>query len=100
MQITIHESDQKATLKLEDYFDIKTRHLFKDSCERIFSHSEVKSIDIDFSDVNYIDSAALGMLLILREKSELAHVALSLVNCDKILHVLKGVFFHNLFTLR
>ena len=99
MQITIHEDSHKATMKLKGFFDINTKQIFQDSYEHILSNSEVTAIDIDFSEVNSLDSSGLGMLLLLREKAGRTGVKISLVSIDTIRKVLEGVFFHKLFTV-
>jgi anti-anti-sigma factor len=101
MQINTNEAGQKATLKLEGRFDFNASREFRDSYERILSRREVEAIDVDLSDVNYLDSSALGMLLLLREKAEPTGVKLALVNSrGAVRQILEVANFHKLFTLR
>jgi len=101
MQINTNESGQKATIKLEGRFDFNASREFRDSYEGILGQQGVESIDVDLSDVNYLDSSALGMLLLLREKAEPSNVKLSLVNSrGAVRQILEVANFHKLFTLR
>ncbi len=101
MQITINEVGQTATLKLEGRFDFNASREFRDSYERILSKREMDSIDVDLSAVNYLDSSALGMLLLLREKAEPTGVKLALVNSrGAVRQILEVANFHKLFVLR
>jgi anti-anti-sigma factor len=101
MQINTNEDGQKAVLKLEGRFDFNASREFRDSYEQILSRRQIESIDVDLADVNYLDSSALGMLLLLREKAEPAGVKLSLINSrGAVRQILEVANFHKLFTLR
>lgn len=101
MQIAINEAGQNATLRLEGRFDFNASREFRDSYERILSRREIESIDVDLSAVNYLDSSALGMLLLLREKAEPTGVKLALVSSrGAVRQILEVANFHKLFVLR
>ena len=101
MQISTNEDGHKATLRLEGRFDFNSSREFRDSYERILSKREVESIDVDLAEVNYLDSSALGMLLLLREKAEPTGVKLALVNSrGTVRSILEVANFHKLFNLR
>jgi len=101
MQINTNEDGHKATLRLEGRFDFNASREFRDSYERILSQREVESIDVDLSDVNYLDSSALGMLLLLREKTEPVGIKIILANSrGAVRQILEVANFHKLFTLR
>ena len=101
MQITTNEAGQHATLRLEGRFDFNASREFRDSYERILARREIESIDVDLSAVNYLDSSALGMLLLLREKAEPTGVKLALVNSrGAVRQILEVANFHKLFVLR
>jgi anti-anti-sigma factor len=61
----------------------------------------VESIDVDLSGVNYLDSSALGMLLLLRENTEPRKMRIALVNSrGPVRQILEVASFHKLFELR
>jgi anti-anti-sigma factor len=101
MQINVSEVDHKATLRLGGRFDFNANREFRDSYERVLDRHNVEAIDIDLTEVDYLDSSALGMLLLLREKVGPASIKLSLVNSrGAVRQILEIANFHKLFTLR
>ncbi|CAK0769896.1 STAS-domain containing protein PA14_20770 [Gammaproteobacteria bacterium] len=101
MQINTNEDGHKVILKLDGRFDFNASREFRDSYERILAQNGIESVDIDLSDVNYLDSSALGMLLLLREKAEPTGVKLALVNSrGAVRQILEVANFHKLFVLR
>ncbi|CAK0762344.1 STAS-domain containing protein PA14_20770 [Gammaproteobacteria bacterium] len=101
MQITTNTTDRKATIKLDGRFDFSASRDFRSSYESILGQRELESIEIDLSSVSYLDSSALGMLLLLREKTEPTNAKLSLVNSrGAVRQILEVANFHKLFTLR
>jgi anti-anti-sigma factor len=70
MQISKNIAGSKATLGLGGRFDFHSHREFRGAYESMLEESAVREIEIDFSDVDYLDSSALGMLLLLREKAE------------------------------
>lgn len=70
MQIANEVSGDRATLKLGGRFDFHSHRDFRSAYEKILETGAVREIVIDFGGVDYLDSSALGMLLLLREKAE------------------------------
>lgn len=72
MQIASEIDGGKAVLKLKGRFDFHSHRDFRAACEEALETDGVREIELDFNDVDYLDSSALGMLLLLREKAEAA----------------------------
>ena len=70
MQIASEVADHKATLSLNGRFDFHSHRDFRAAYEKALESTGVREIEINFSAVDYLDSSALGMLLLLREKAE------------------------------
>ena len=70
MQIASAVADNKATLSLNGRFDFHSHRDFRAAYEKALETAGVREIEINFSAVDYLDSSALGMLLLLREKAE------------------------------
>ena len=68
MQATITKDAAKATIKLNGRFDFNTHRDFRSAYEPLITDAAVKAVTVDFSGVDYLDSSALGMLLMLRDK--------------------------------
>lgn len=68
MLASITKDSSRATLKLNGRFDFNTHRDFRAAYESVLTDQDVKSLSVDFSGVDYLDSSALGMLLMLRDK--------------------------------
>lgn len=68
MQTNVLKDAGMAEIKLVGRFDFNTHRDFRSAYEPLVTDSEIGSVSIDFSGVDYLDSSALGMLLMLRDK--------------------------------
>ncbi len=68
MQTNVQKDADKAVVKLVGRFDFNTHRDFRGAYEPLIVDAEVRSVSVDFSGVDYLDSSALGMLLMLRDK--------------------------------
>lgn len=69
MQTSVQKDAGKATIKLNGRFDFNTHREFRAAYEPLISDPALRTITVDFAGVDYLDSSALGMLLMLRDKS-------------------------------
>ncbi|BBL71273.1 STAS domain-containing protein [Methylogaea oryzae] len=100
MQIRTDIYEKKATLTLNGRFDFTLHKDFRDTYEQALSNSEVKAIEINLRDVDYLDSSALGMLLLLKDRAAQAGASVSLNNCrETVRQILEIANFHKLFTI-
>lgn len=70
MLITERIDDHMARLSLEGRFDFHCHRDFRAAYEAVLARPGIREIVVDFGRVDYLDSSALGMLLLLREKAE------------------------------
>jgi len=68
MQANVIKEGGKAEIKLNGRFDFNTHRDFRAVYEPLVADPEVRVVTVDFSSVDYLDSSALGMLLMLRDK--------------------------------
>jgi len=68
MQASILNESGKVIIKLAGRFDFNTHREFRAAYEPLITDSTVRSVAVDFAGVDYLDSSALGMLLMLRDK--------------------------------
>ena len=68
MQTNVLNEAGEAVIKLVGRFDFNTHRDFRSAYEPLISDDGVHSVTVDFSGVDYLDSSALGMLLMLRDK--------------------------------
>lgn len=101
MDIHIDSLDGGARLLLAGRFDFNSHREFRQVTERVLQDPALRELIIDFSRVDYIDSSALGMLLLLREKAEDKGKSIVLSGAQGMVRqVLSIANFGKLFTIR
>jgi anti-anti-sigma factor len=101
--MNIHTSiaGSTATLLVDGRFDFGGRQEFKAATENALDHPQVGDIVIDLRRADYIDSAALGMLLLLRDKAQALRKTVRLTaKAGVVCEVLQVAQFGKTFTLR
>jgi len=101
MQIATDISGSRAVLNLNGRFDFHSHRDFRSAYEAVLEVAEVRDFEINFRQVDYLDSSALGMLLLLREKAEAAGKNVALAGLQGMVkQVLEIANFGKLFTVR
>lgn len=101
MQIASEFAGGKATLSLQGRFDFHSHRDFRAAYEKALDETGVKEIEINFAAVDYLDSSALGMLLLLREKAEAMGKTISLAGLrGTVKQVLEIANFGKLFLVK
>jgi anti-anti-sigma factor len=70
MQIATTVTGSKAVLNLNGRFDFHSHSEFRTAYENALNMPAVRDLSVSFNNVDYLDSSALGMLLLLREKAD------------------------------
>lgn len=100
MEIRQIKSGNQATLALSGRFDFNVHREFKEAYMALLNEAAVQAIEISLAGVDYLDSSALGMLLMLRERAQAAGKQISLSNPNSmVMQVLDIANFHKLFTI-
>lgn len=98
---TVAIEGEVGRVVLTGQFDFSSHREFRQVCESLVGNPAVKELLVDFQNVVYLDSSALGMLLLLKEKISTAGKTLALVNCrDAVRQVLEIACFGKIFTIR
>ncbi len=71
---------QELTIHIQGRFDFSAHQEFRDAYER--ASATPKRYVVDLKGATYLDSSALGMLLLLRDHAGGDHARISLVNCN------------------
>ena len=88
-----------VTISIDGSFDVSAYEAFKEACQSTLTDSS--RYVIDMSDTSYLDSSALGMLLLLREKTEGDKSRITLVNVgESVLNILEVAQFQKLFVVK
>jgi HptB-dependent secretion and biofilm anti anti-sigma factor len=81
MHTNTHIVADKAVISLQGRFDFSAHREFGTLCGTVLGSKDVRELEIDLGKVEYLDSSALGMLLLLRERAENARKRVMLSNC-------------------
>ncbi|WP_296182575.1 STAS domain-containing protein [Pseudomonas sp. UBA1879] len=73
------EDEQQLTIKIKGRFDFSTHQDFRGAYEK---EVKAKRFVVDLKDTNYLDSSALGMLLLLRDHAGGDRADVRLENCS------------------
>lgn len=100
MNIQLSHEGNAAILKLQGRFDFESNPDFRAKSKEA-TEMGGNEVQVDLTGVTYLDSSALGMLLLLREKCEAASKRVVLCNPSSLV---AGIFqvarFSNLFEIR
>jgi anti-anti-sigma factor len=90
----------RAVVRLQGRFDFSAHRSFRDCCGVLLESGEVRELDLDMGGVEHIDSAALGMLLLLKERADAASKPVALHNCKgAVRQVLDIANFSKIFSI-
>lgn len=100
MQANVQTQGNKARIALNGRFDFSAHRTFRESYAQSLDSRDIAEVEVDFGGVEYLDSSALGMLLMLREKAQAANKKISLANCKgSVRQVLDIANFAKLFRI-
>jgi len=100
MSISTTVIGNTATINMTGRFDFNVQRDFKEAYDPHLNNAAVEAIDVDLAGVNYLDSSALGMLLMLRERATAAGKSLKLCKpTASVAQILDIANFAKLFTI-
>jgi anti-anti-sigma factor len=101
MRASLRREGDTAVIRLRGRFDFAGHREFKRCYEGALNQPSVQQIDIDLRSVEYLDSSALGMLLLLREKAESRNMPIVLLHSSGIVReILDVASFDTMFAMR
>ena len=77
MEFKIDTSSKTTAVKLAGQFTFDDTHKFKNILNLVLEN-KTKSLNLDFEDITFVDSACMGMLLLLRDECEVRNISLNL----------------------
>jgi anti-anti-sigma factor len=94
-----HEKDI-SVISLNGRFVFDSHKAFREIYDQALARSATRVIQLDMDKVEYLDSSALGMLLMLKDKAATAGMTIQIKNLKGMArHVLEIANFHKLFTI-
>jgi anti-anti-sigma factor len=101
MQINVNLQGGKAVIVLNGRFDFSTHSEFSSCYSAAIATGSVNEVHVDLGKVDYLDSSALGMLLLLSERAKIANKSVALLNPNEMVaQVLARVRFDRIFSIR
>jgi anti-anti-sigma factor len=101
LEIKIIKREERASLLLSGRFDFYTHRDFKKAYMQLIENKELSTITVDLKEIVYLDSSAMGMLLLLKEAADLARKKV-LINCGTntfVRDLLSAVSFTKIFEI-
>ncbi len=87
------------TIKIDGRFDFGAHQQFRDAYERVFPKPDKFVVDLQAT--NYLDSSALGMLLLLRDHAGGDHANVEITNSTTDVRKILGISnFEKLFDIK
>ena len=91
------EKTNCLTITIKGRFDYSCHKMFKDA---YVGRNKVTSYEVNLAEVVYLDSSALGMLLLLRDYAGAENAKILLVDVNSaVIGILKIANFHRLFDI-
>ena len=101
MSIDVQIRGHSARIAVSGRFDFQLHRDFKDAYTPLLDNAAASEIELEMSKVDYMDSAALGMLLLLSERAHAANKPVVLVNVSgTVLRVLEIANFIRIFDIK
>ncbi len=100
MALEIQIRENVARIIMKGRFDFQVHREFKEAYTKLFDTANVQQIEIEMSKLDYLDSSALGMLMLLNERAKSVNKTITLVNPSGVVsQVLEVANFNRLFTI-
>lgn len=101
MAIHIQICDCSARIAMSGRFDFPMHRDFKNAYTPLLDNTAIREIGIEMSKVGYMDSAALGMLMLLNERAKEANKPVALLNhSDAVSQILEVANFSKIFDIK
>lgn len=101
MAIRSHIHEQLGSIFMEGRFDFLVHREFKQAYMDMLNNPSINEIEVDLQKLDFMDSTALGMLLLLRERASAVNKSIALSNPSEIASKLLWVAnFDKLFAIK
>lgn len=100
MQVSVASANGRSVIRLLGRFDFNSHREFREAVDSALDAGDTREVAVDLGSVEYLDSSALGMLLMLRDKAQGAGKSVTLANCrGSVRQVLDIANFGKLFAI-
>ena len=101
MGINTQVRDSVARISMSGRFDFQVHREFKEAYTQLMDNAAVREIEVEMSKVDYLDSSALGMLMLLNERAKAVNKSVTLLNTSGVVsQVLEVANFSKIFNIK
>ncbi len=101
MSINVQIRGDAARIAMSDRFDFQVHREFKEAYSTLLNNAAVREIEVEMSRVTYLDSSALGMLMLLNERAKALNKTITLLNSSGVVaQVLEVANFSRIFNIK
>jgi len=101
MTINVNIHDKVGRIEMSGRFDFQVHREFKDAYTKLTDNVAVNEIELEMSKVDYLDSSALGMLMLLNQRCKTASKALALLNTSAaVTQIFEVANFDKIFNIK
>jgi len=99
VQASVAANGTELTIRVDGRFDFSAHQEFREAYETVTG--DISQFVVDLGSTSYLDSSALGMLLLLRDHAGGDTAQVKIVNCnDDVRKILTIANFEQLFTIQ
>ena len=101
MAIDVQIRDYSACITMSGCFDYKTWRIFTNAYLPLLDNAALSEICVDMVNVDYLDSSAMGMLLLLKERAQANNKRVALhIASNFVLRAFKFARFSKIFDVK
>lgn len=82
MNVTMEHNGERAVIRVPERFDFDHHREFRAAATEALNAEGVREVVVDLAVTTYLDSSALGMLLVLRDRAAEVQKAVVVANCQ------------------
>jgi anti-anti-sigma factor len=101
MSITVKTHGPMATIILSGGIDYSTQEDFREANHKAITTKGIREIQVDLSEVTFMDSSAIRSMLVLQKQAEAKGIPVILLNCGPAVREIFAIGgFDRMFTIR
>lgn len=101
MAISVQIRENVARISMSVRFDFQAHREFKEAYAPLMDIANVREVEVEMSKVEYLDSSALGMLMLLNERAKTANKSVTLLSPSEVVaQVLEVANFGKIFNIK
>lgn len=101
MPTSLEVNGNEGRIILAGVFDFSVQNDVREIINETLSQEEIKNITVDMAGVSFMDSSAIGLLLLLNEKAQADGRSVTVINCrDSVREIFSIGGFDSILTIQ